>query len=257
MADAGTADEVRARIVEVEAYLGAEDPASHAFRGPTPRASIMFGPAGHLYVYLSYGMHHCANVVCGPAGTAVGRAAARRRRGRRGEAVVRARRGAATAAPERLLSGPGNLCRGLGIGAGRQRRRPLPAGASSTSWPERRTSPVSSGPRVGISRAADLPLRFWWAGHPAVSGGAPATKKGTGTRPVPEDLPISVGRPADKPGCELGTHRVPAGQPGPLSPHRRAALRTSNQSPEPTGIVPGTRRWRIRAARECDPKSGP
>ena len=112
--DADGPTEVRAQLVEVEAYLGNDDPASHAFRGPTPRASIMFGRAGHLYVYFSYGMHHCANVVCGPDGTAAAvllRAAAVTS----GEAVVRARRGPAPSS-HRLLSGPGNLCRGLGIG---------------------------------------------------------------------------------------------------------------------------------------------
>jgi DNA-3-methyladenine glycosylase len=172
--DAGSVDEVRARIVEVEAYLGRDDPASHAFRGPTPRASIMFGRPGHLYVYLSYGMHQCANVVCGPDGTAAAvllRAATITG----GEATVRARRGP-RAPSGRLLSGPGNLCRGLAIAAvdngadlcapGRIR---LEAGGAKP--------PVSSGPRVGISRAADLPLRFWWTGHPAVSRG-PGKERG-------------------------------------------------------------------------------
>lgn len=181
VADAGSADEVRACIVEVEAYLGQEDPASHAFRGPTPRASIMFGQAGHLYVYLSYGMHHCANVVCGPDGAAAA-VLLRAATVTRGEAVVRARRGPA-ATSERLLSGPGNLCRGLAIAGGdngadlcRPGRLHLEARSGE--------APVSSGPRVGITRAADLPLRFWWTGHPAASR-APRTRKGTGAEAGP------------------------------------------------------------------------
>lgn len=183
VADAGTAAEVRARLVEVEAYLGEDDPASHAFRGPTPRARIMFGVPGRLYVYLSYGMHHCANVVCGPEGIAAAvllRAAAVEY----GVDVVRARRGEAIAA-DRLLSGPGNLCRGLAIGAsdngadlcdaGRIHLEAAPDGIA-----------VGVGPRVGISRAADLPLRFVWPGHPAVSAvQTRGTKKGTGTSAGP------------------------------------------------------------------------
>ncbi len=186
VADAGAADEVRACIVEVEAYLGQADPASHAFRGPTPRASIMFGEPGHLYVYFSYGMHHCANVVCGPDGMAAAvllRAASVER----GNAVVRSRRGP-SAASSRLLSGPGNLCRGLAIDANdndadlcRSGRLHLEAGCAVAS--------VSAGPRVGISRAADLPLRFWWTDHPAVSRPARAKRKGPALRPVPEILP--------------------------------------------------------------------
>jgi len=172
---------VRAHLVEVEAYLGQEDPASHAFRGPTPRASIMFGEAGHLYVYFSYGMHHCANVVCGPEGTAAAvllRAAVVTS----GETLVRSRRGPGVSS-ERLLSGPGNLCQGLAIGAsdnGADVCRPGRVHLEARS----EHVPVSTGARVGISRAADLPLRFWWTGHPSVSG-TTATKKRTGTAAGP------------------------------------------------------------------------
>lgn len=185
--DAGTPDEVRARLVEVEAYLGLDDAASHAARGPTPRAAIMFGEPGRLYVYLSYGMHHCANVVCSPAGPASAvllRAAALEH----GEAVVRRRRGASVPR-HRLLSGPGNLCRGLGLdladnGADLCRGERLRLDARTD------VPPTARGPRVGISRAAELPLRFWLLGDPAVSAarsgpGRMATKKGTGPKAGP------------------------------------------------------------------------
>jgi DNA-3-methyladenine glycosylase len=169
---AGSATEVRARIVEVEAYRGTDDPASHAFRGPTPRASIMFGEAGRLYVYFSYGIHHCANVVCAPAGTAAA-VLLRSAVVEHGEATVRSRRGGAPA-PARLLSGPGNLCKGLGIAAADNGADLCGPGSIDL---EAATAgvPLSMGPRVGIRRAVDLPLRFWWSGHPAVSAGGSGT----------------------------------------------------------------------------------
>jgi DNA-3-methyladenine glycosylase len=183
VADGGTDDEVRARIVEVEAYLGSDDPASHAFRGPTRRAAIMFGEPGHLYVYLSYGMHHCANVVCAPAGSASA-VLLRAATVEHGEAAVRRRRGD-TIAAARLLSGPGNLCRGLAIALADNGVDLLGVGrvhVESGGGPV----PVSAGPRVGISHAVQLPLRFWWTGHPAVSrGGSPPAKKGTGPEAGP------------------------------------------------------------------------
>ena len=167
--------EVRARLVEVEAYLGSDDPASHAFRGRTPRAAIMFGQAGRLYVYLSYGMHHCANVVCDADGTAgavllraahveAGVSVARRRRTRPG--ALRAIRDPS------LLSGPGNLCRGLGLDLSANGCDVCgPAGpAHLESSADLAEAPiVDAVPRVGISRAIDAPLRFVWRGHPAVS----------------------------------------------------------------------------------------
>jgi DNA-3-methyladenine glycosylase len=181
--DAGTLDEVGARIVEVEAYLGEDDPASHAFRGRTPRSSIMFGPPGHLYVYLSYGVHHCANVVCQPDGTA-GAVLLRAAAVEHGEDVVRARRKGGEPAA-RLLSGPGNLCRGLAISL-RDNGADLCRGGRLSLLAPLDPPPLSNGPRVGISRAADLPLRFWWTGHAAVSASrGPGTKKGTGSEAGP------------------------------------------------------------------------
>lgn len=180
---AGTDAEVRARIVEVEAYRGSDDPASHAFRGPTPRASIMFGEPGHLYIYFSYGMHHCANVVCAPVGTASA-VLLRSAIVERGEETVRSRRGQAPTLAG-LLSGPGNLCRGLGLNVADYGADLCAAGRIHLEAATARV-PVMVGPRVGIRRAVDMPLRFWWAGHPAVSSSRPGrNKKGTGAEAGP------------------------------------------------------------------------
>jgi DNA-3-methyladenine glycosylase len=176
--DGGTAAEVHARIVEVEAYLGTDDEASHAHRGPTPRAGIMFGAPGHLYVYLSYGVHHCANLVTEPEGTA-GAVLLRAASVDTGEATVRARRELrrrrardapppVELAPAGLLRGPGNLCAGLGIGPADNGLDACAAGTrlAVVAGP---SAPLSSGPRVGITRNPSPPLRFAWSGHPAVS----------------------------------------------------------------------------------------
>ncbi len=154
-------------IVEVEAYLGAGDPASHAFRGETARNRVMFGPPGHAYVYFVYGMHHCMNVVTGPAGEAQA-VLVRALAPSVGLALWRERRPDLPLA--RAGSGPGRLARALGLSRAddgldlvgpalsiRPRRGPPP--------------PVACGPRIGIRRAREAPWRFWWAGHPAVSRG--------------------------------------------------------------------------------------
>ena len=171
--DAGTPTAVVARIVETEAYLGTVDPASHAFRGPTPRSRVMFGPAAHLYVYFTYGMHHCANVVTeaeGVAGAVLLRAAAVED----GVAAVLARRGDGLA-PEALLRGPGNLCRGLGITRSDD-GIDLIDPATRIHIDGRDTEPpIAVGTRIGLRHAADRLLRFSWLGDPAVS------------RPVPRD----------------------------------------------------------------------
>lgn len=168
-------DEVVIRIVEVEAYGGPEggpwpDPAAHSYRGPTPRNAVMFGPAGRLYVYLSYGMHLCMNVTCGPDGTA---AAVLLRAGEvvEGEDIVRARRGSRASA-SKIASGPGNLGQAMGVGLGDNGTNLLDASSSIVliHREEADASPdVAEGPRVGVSTGADRPWRFWIPGSPAVS----------------------------------------------------------------------------------------
>ncbi len=169
--DSGSTDAVVARIVETEAYLGLADPASHAFRGPTPRSAVMFGPAAHLYVYFTYGMHHCANVVTeidGVAGAVLLRAAAVQE----GHDTVAKRRGDGLAAAA-LLRGPGNLCRGLGITRADNGIDLLDPSSRVRieSRVERPAIDVST--RVGVRLAADRPLRFTWRGDPAVSSPTP------------------------------------------------------------------------------------
>lgn len=148
------------RIVETEAYLGMRDPASHAYRGMTPRTAVMFGPPGHSYVYLVYGMYHCLNVVTerdGVAGAVLLRGA---------EPV--AGLGDITA---RELAGPGRLARALGLttahGGLDLLRRPLHLHARPRAGRGR----VVAGPRIGLSAGAtkDAPWRFWIAGSPGVS----------------------------------------------------------------------------------------
>ena len=160
---------VGGRIVEVEAYRGPEDLAAHSARGRTNRNAVMFGPPGHLYVYLIYGLHHCLNVVAGP--------------GRKPEAVLiralaldegvdlaRERRGASVA-DARLASGPGNVGRALGVDRSLN-------GADLLHGPvrvDRRSGPqpaISRGPRIGVAYAgpwAERPLRFWITDDPHVS----------------------------------------------------------------------------------------
>lgn len=153
---------VTVRLTEVEAYDGANDPASHAYRGMTPRNGVMFGPAGHLYVYFSYGMHWCANVVCGEDGRA---SAVLLRAGEvvDGLELARARRGERVT-DRSLARGPACLTQALGIG----REQDGLSLRDHLSWSEPPTE-FSRGPRVGISVAHDVPWRFWLPGEPTVS----------------------------------------------------------------------------------------
>ncbi|MFB7246417.1 DNA-3-methyladenine glycosylase [Streptomyces populi] len=155
-------------ITETEAYSGAADPASHAYRGMTPRNAVMFGPAGHLYVYRSHGLHWCANVVTGTDGAA---SAVLVRAGRviEGEDLARRRRGG-MAESSRLARGPGNFCQALGVTA-EHNGSDLLTGASVT-LSEGEPVPASLiriGPRVGVSKAHDWQHRFYLAGDPTVS----------------------------------------------------------------------------------------
>lgn len=169
---------VAVRLTEVEAYEGPHDPASHAFRGRTVRTAVMFGPPGHLYCYFTYGMHWCANVVCGEDG---GAAAVLMRAGEvvDGIDVARARRPAANA-PRDLARGPARLAACLGLDAATNGADLCdPVGlVRLESVRSRRSAGLATGPRVGISAAAERPWRFWLAGDPTVS----AYKAGGRTR---------------------------------------------------------------------------
>lgn len=163
-----THDGVTVRITEVEAYAGPRDPASHAFRGPTARTEVMFGPPGRLYVYRSYGLHWCANVVTGTDGTA---SAVLLRAGEvvDGADAARGRRGPRTA-DHSLARGPGCLAQALGL-TGEQDGTDLVRGPEvrlelgDPVPPDR----VRRGPRVGVRLAHARPWRFWLAEDPTVS----------------------------------------------------------------------------------------
>jgi DNA-3-methyladenine glycosylase len=162
---------VRAVVVEVEAYGGVPDgpwpdAAAHSYRGPSVRNTVMFGPPGRLYTYRSHGIHVCANVSCGPDGTAAAvlfRAAAVAD----GFDVAQARRGPAVRAAA-LARGPGNLCSALGITMS-DNGIDLFDPASPVRLTLSEADGAVAGPRVGVSKAADRPWRLWLAGRPEVS----------------------------------------------------------------------------------------
>lgn len=176
---------VTARLTEVEAYDGQQDPGSHAFRGRTQRTAVMFGPAGGLYVYFTYGMHFCANLVCGLDGVA---SAVLMRAGEviEGEDTARLRRAGAkdpaSLSRRDLARGPARLAQALGLGRSQNgldttspdsavliRAAACPVGA------------VRSGPRVGVSGEGGdgerYPWRFWLEGEPSVSVYRPAVRR--------------------------------------------------------------------------------
>jgi DNA-3-methyladenine glycosylase len=164
------------RIVEVEAYFGSGDPAAHAAAGRTARNAVLFGPPGHAYVYFIYGMHSCLNISCEPAGQA-GSVLVRALEPLQGLAQMAAWRGLSPHARPRLLtSGPGRLCQAFGITRATHNGMDLLSEESELHLrddgcgaPE-----IVATPRIGISKAAERPLRFVVAGNGCVSGPARA-----------------------------------------------------------------------------------
>jgi DNA-3-methyladenine glycosylase len=166
--------EVAIRVTEVEAYDGAGDPGSHAFRGRTARNAVMFGPAAHLYVYFTYGMHYCCNVVCGPEGSA---SAVLLRAGEVVDGLALARSRRTTARSDRdLARGPANLCQALAIGAA-ENGHDLTAPPLTLTTPDEAAGDVRTGPRVGLRLAADRPWRFWLPHERSVSAYRPAVTR--------------------------------------------------------------------------------
>ena len=156
-------DGVGGSIVEVEAY-DPQDPASHGFRGQTPRNAVMFGPPGYAYVYRSYGIHWCLNFVCAAPGHAEA-VLIRALRPEHGLDAMRERRG--LEAERALCSGPGKLCQALAIG---REHDGLPLDASPFELlPRSGTPAVATGTRIGITKAAELPWRYGLEGSPFLS----------------------------------------------------------------------------------------
>jgi DNA-3-methyladenine glycosylase len=169
---------VSVRLTEVEAYEGESDPGSHAGRGRTPRNEVMYDRAGLLYCYLSHGLHHCLNVVAGPAGVA-GAVLLRAGEVVDGLELAHRRRPSASRAVD-LARGPGRLGAVLGLTLADYGTDLLdPASATRLLIRDEPlpTTVVSTGPRVGLRLAADRPWRFWLTGEPTVSPYRPASTR--------------------------------------------------------------------------------
>ena len=174
---------VTVRLTEVEAYAGEADPGSHAFRGRTPRTSVMFGPPGRAYVYFTYGMHWCVNVVTGPDGVA---SAVLLRAGEVVDGLDAARERRPGVRDRDLCRGPARLTRTLGVTGeldGTDLLDPAsPLRLELGDPPD--PAAVVPGPRVGVAGAgAATPWRFWLAGEPTVSPYRPAVRRGPRPRP--------------------------------------------------------------------------
>lgn len=163
-----------ARIVEVEAYLGVDDPAAHSAAGRTLRNAVLFGPPGHAYIYFIYGNHYCLNVSCEPEGQAGG-VLFRALEPLSGIEVMARARQVQVSSPSdlpKLTSGPGRLCEAFGITRARDNGLDLTSPTSGL-WigdDQHRPRKISQGPRIGISKAAEMPLRYFLTDNPFVSG---------------------------------------------------------------------------------------
>jgi DNA-3-methyladenine glycosylase len=170
------------RLTEVEAYDGPNDPGSHAYNGPTRRNQVMFGPPGRLYVYFTYGMHHCANVVVGSEGDP---AAVLLRAGEVVEGAALAEHRRRSASRRDLARGPARMCQALGVDL-HHNGADLTGGPLTLTLSSTAGADVRTGPRVGLRKAADRPWRLWLDGEPSVSPYRPAVarrRRGPGTDP--------------------------------------------------------------------------
>jgi DNA-3-methyladenine glycosylase len=161
------------RIVETEAYFGLDDPAAHSFAGRTARTQVLFGPPGHAYVYLIYGMYSCLNVTCEPEGQA-GCVLIRALEPIAGlEEMARNRRLPVATKPARLTAGPGRLCQAFAITRAEHYAMDLTSPDSNLQIQEDgfRAGQIAITPRINISKAADRLLRYTLAGHACVSKG--------------------------------------------------------------------------------------
>jgi DNA-3-methyladenine glycosylase len=178
LAHDGPDGRVAVRLTEVEAYDGDQDPGSHAYRGRTARNEVMFGDPGHLYVYFTYGMHFCCNVVCGEPGRA---SAVLLRAGEVVDGVELARVRRATGPDRDLARGPARLCQALGIDRTHNgadlTTGPLTLAPASEPVDGQR---VRTGPRVGLRNGAERPWRFWLDDEPTVSTYRPAKPRNAG-----------------------------------------------------------------------------